>query len=135
MGAYLRDEHLVPSLVLCSPARRALETWEGIAPLLNVTVPVRAERDLYIADPEMLLGRLQRLETDISSVLVVGHHTSIDVLAIRVAGRGNRDCLKRMKSKYPTAALAVIDAKLNDWSELNKGVGRLRSFVVPKELV
>ena len=135
VGAYLRDERLIPSVVLCSPARRAIETWERVAPFLGITVPVRAERDLYIADPKMLLQRLQRLESDISSVMVVGHHTSIDVLAVRLAGAGNGPDLKRMRDKFPTAALAVIDAKLDDWADLSEGAGKLRNFVVPKELV
>jgi phosphohistidine phosphatase len=135
MGQYFKDEHLVPSIVLCSPARRALETWEGIAPFLGIAVPVRTERELYIASPQMLMERLKRLENDISSVLVVGHHTSIDVLAQRLAGEGEPKKLKELKDKFPTAALAVIDVKLENWADLKPGKGKLVGFVGPKELV
>lgn len=135
MGAYFREERLVPSIVLCSPARRALETWEGIAPLLGITIPVRAERELYIASPARLLARLQRLEDDVSSVCIVGHHTSIDVLAQRLSGTGDPRAIKRLGEKFPTAALAVIDVKLRSWPELSEGAGQLERFVTPKELV
>ena len=135
MGVYLRDEDLVPDLVLCSAARRALETWEIAAHEIERAPPVEHDRALYMATAELLLRRLRRLDGAVRSVLLVGHEGGVDALARRLAIDGPAPLRRRLGEKYPTATLAVIAVEIDDWSALRDKAGTLTRFAAPKDLV
>ncbi len=42
--------------------------------------------------------------------------------------------MERLRRKFPTAALAVIDFDGESWAELEPDAGRLERFVTPAEL-
>lgn len=135
MGAWLKERNILPGIVLCSASRRTVETWERVSDVLRMSIPVKFERDIYLKSDKVLLQQLQRLDDGVTSVMMVGHHSGIDTLALRLAGSGNKDQIKRIKAKFPTAAVAVVDVKLKSWADLSDGAGKLVDFVVPKELV
>jgi phosphohistidine phosphatase len=135
MGVYLRDEDLVPDLVLCSGARRARETWETAAHELAAAPPVEHDQALYMVTADRLLKRLKKLPDAVKTVLVVGHEGGVDALARRLTGEGAAPLRRRLAEKYPTAALAVIALELADWGLLAEKAGTLTRFAAPKDLV
>src|SRR5919198_777243 len=70
IARHMRDEAIAPELVLCSTARRARETCEGIGPALGAA-PVRYEPELYGASAATLLERVRSLPDDVESVLLI----------------------------------------------------------------
>jgi phosphohistidine phosphatase len=124
---------LAPDLVLCSSATRAVQTWEGIRGGFPPDTPVEVSPELYEAAAASLLRRLNLLPETVRSVLIIGHNPSIEALAIGLTGAGAADAISRMKTKYPTAALAtlVFDAP---WADLAWESATLESFVLPREL-
>jgi len=42
--------------------------------------------------------------------------------------------MSRLRAKYPTAGLAVIDIDASSWEQVVPGSGVLRHFVCPKDL-
>jgi phosphohistidine phosphatase len=128
---HLRREAVAPAVVLCSSARRARETLEGIAPALAKDVPVRIERELYTASEQRLLERLRALDDDLDSVLVIGHNPALERLALTLSGGG--EPLDALRRKYPTGALATLELA-GSWSELASGSAELTDFVTPKGL-
>ena len=120
-----------PQLVLCSDARRARETLEGVVPGLD-TPEVRFEDGLYAASAESLLERLRSLPDDIEEVLLVGHNPGLRDVLLLLAEPG--ELRERAQVKVPTGALATLEAELASWSELRPGSARLVVFVVPREL-
>ena len=78
IGAHMRDQGWQPALVLCSPARRAVETLKLLG--LDAGKPVTIEDGLYGADAEDLVVRLRRIEDRFASVLVVGHNPALQGL-------------------------------------------------------
>lgn len=135
MGVFLRDEGLVPDLVLCSAARRAAETWEIAAHELPKAAAVEHDPGLYMVPADRLLKRLRKLPAAVNTVLVVGHEGGVDVLARRLVGDGAAALRKRLGEKYPTAALVVIAVTLDDWAALAEKTGTLTRFAAPKDLV
>ena len=135
MGVYLRDENLVPDLVLCSGARRAKETWEVAAHELPRPPEAEYDSDLYMASADRLLKRLRKLPATVKSVLVVGHEGGVDVLARRLTGDGSAPLRRRLGEKFPTAAMAVVAMALDDLSTLADKCGTLTRFAAPKDLV
>ena len=46
-------------------------------------------------------------------------------------GHGDRYALARLRTKFPTSGMAVLDFAVDDWSEIAFGGGRLDRFVTP----
>jgi phosphohistidine phosphatase len=131
VAEHLRERAPARMLVLCSSARRTRETLDHIAPALGEIVAVQVETELYDASAERLLERLRAVDDGVDSVLLIGHNTAIEELALLLAGSGSK--LPSVRRKYPTGALASLELPAA-WSELRPGVAVLVDFVTPKEL-
>jgi phosphohistidine phosphatase len=133
IGDYLDDEELLPDLVLVSPARRAQETWSLVQPALG-PVAMRPEPRVYDAPAARLLSIIQELDPMTETVLIIGHNPGCEDLARLLASHGDGEALSRMRQKYPTAGLAVIDCDCPGWANVKARGGKLDRFVTPKFL-
>jgi phosphohistidine phosphatase len=134
VARYLKQSRWQPDLVLCSPATRARETWQLMAPVLGGTVACKTLRTIYPGAPSRLMETLRRAADDIATLMLIGHNPGLGHLASDLCGRGPKQALERMRGKFPTAALAVIQFDIDRWNGLALGAGRLRAFVRPKDL-
>jgi phosphohistidine phosphatase len=130
---HVRAMDVVPDLVLCSPAVRAVQTWEGVAPGLPPGTPVELDEAVYHAGAGDLLGRLRRLPPEIDSVLVVGHNPGLGNLALGLVAAGDARLRTRLETKFPTGALASL-ALAAAWHDLRWGTATLVDYVVPRDL-
>jgi phosphohistidine phosphatase len=135
IGRYLRAQAIEPALILCSPAKRARQTLERLQETIAAAIPTRFEKAIYMAEPGPLLQRLQGLSDSLPSVMIVGHNPGLEQLAALLIGSGDKAMRQEMARKFPTAALAVIEAAVDHWSELKAGDGRLTLFVRGREQV
>jgi phosphohistidine phosphatase len=135
MGAYVAKHRLVPDLVLCSPAVRARQTLDLVLAELPRGGPTVAyEEGFYLAAPSVLLARLRKIDGKVARAMVVGHDPGMQGLAVELAGTGEREDLEALAAKFPTAGLAVITFKGQDWSKIGPGRGHLARFVTPRSL-
>lgn len=134
MGRYLGEELLLPDLVLVSPARRTLETFELVKPMLPEVPPSHIEPAIYEASSERLLEIIQSVEGPVRTLLMIGHNPGFADLAQRLAGHGDRYAAARLSQKYPTCGLAVLDFAVSDWRDVALRGGRLERFVTPASL-
>jgi phosphohistidine phosphatase len=134
VGRYLARAGWLPDTVLCSAARRARETLEGLWRDWSHHPPAAFEEGLYAAGPAELLARLRAVEPETASVLVVGHNPTIQQAALDLAGGGSRAAYAQMKARFPTAGLAVLEADVSDWSGLRPGTADLRAFFGPEDI-
>jgi len=140
MGRWLRTAGHVPDRVLCSTARRARETWQLAQPALGASPPVSFEDQVYGASPAQLLELVRQAPRAAKTLLVVGHDPGIPELAFMLAGDAApgsgavpRATVDRMKAKFPTAAVAVLELTGN-WDQLAPDGARLTGFVTPREV-
>jgi phosphohistidine phosphatase len=91
------------------------------------------ESDLYLASSETLLGYLQELDDTQSSVLLIAHNPGIAMLAGTLAANGHPD-VARMRSIFPSAALAEFEFAAQRWSQIGLGSGALQQFTIPEDL-
>ena len=131
IAQHLRNEGIAPELVLCSPSARTRQTLTAIARGLGEKADVRLESELYAASAATLLELLHELPDEVSSVMLIGHNPGIQDLAVSLAGGG--PAIERMRSKFPTAALATLELS-GSWSELAPERAELVAFVKPKDL-
>jgi phosphohistidine phosphatase len=80
-GAWLAQREYSPDLVLCSPARRARETWHGVAVAMRQAPEVRYDPKIYNASALELLHLVSDVEVDTATVLLVGHNPGLSQLS------------------------------------------------------
>ncbi len=132
IGAYMAREKLIPDLALVSPARRAQETWKHVREALSKKVAERDAPDIYEVAAERILDVIRTVEPGIRTLLIVGHNPGMEDAASLLVGDGDADAMGRMKEKFPTAGLAVIDFDVEGWDEVAKRSGYLKWFVTPR---
>jgi phosphohistidine phosphatase len=77
-----------PRLILCSPARRNLETAELLRARLPDPPRLVVQQDLYLADRGTMLSLLHQLDPSEQQVLVLGHNPGTAMLASWLCGAG-----------------------------------------------
>ncbi|QJE73064.1 histidine phosphatase family protein [Aerophototrophica crusticola] len=123
-----------PDLILCSTARRAVDT---LAPLLGTwedPPTVRYERDLYLCGPSALLLRLRQVPAQVGHVMVVAHNPDLHELSHGLAGSGDEALRRSLARKLPTGSYVRIEVPTDDWASLDWSRGRLAAFVPPRSL-
>ncbi len=134
MGAYMAEVGLEPDFALVSSARRTQETWALVAPTLGKACPSQTVASIYEAEPAAILAAIHAAPQESATLLVIGHNPGFEDLAVLLAPGGDADTLARLRSKYPTAGLAVIRFDGGRWADAVPGAGRLVAFVTPKTL-
>ena len=134
MGAYLREGGHRPDLVLCSTAARTRETLAAVMEELDVEPEIDWDGDLYLAAPQQLLDLVRAVPDTVESVLMVAHNPGTAILAHVLCADGDAAELDLMRTKFSTAALAIIDLEVDRWEEVRSDCGRLRSFTRPRDL-
>jgi phosphohistidine phosphatase len=84
---------------------------------------------------DALLARLQALAADVNTVLLIGHNEGIAELAETLAGHGAPAALASLRAKFPTGALATLQASDAPWHDLAPGRAELLAFVRPGDLM
>jgi len=133
LAKHMVAARISPAIVLCSTARRAQETLEGVKGAFDDDVAVWSDQGLYGADDDELIAVLRELPATVRSAMVVGHNPGLQDLALTLAGDGDRAALARLHGKFPTGALATLIVA-DTWAALARGGARLDALVVPREL-
>src|SRR5437667_4536816 len=136
LAGHIERSQISPALVLCSPARRTMDTLRLISGSFRDPVEILVEDELYGAPMGELLRRLRRVPAPTPSVMLIGHNPGIHELALALllpgalrgtsgllpgalrgtsgppgalrGTSGSVDNLKQLKVKFPTGALATL---------------------------
>src|SRR4030095_4253559 len=134
MGKAMAERGIDPELVLCSSARRTRDTLGLVLPELRVEPKVVYEDALYHATPEEMLNILHAIQPGANRAMLVGHNPEIQSFALDLVGSGSKNYQERLRSKYPTAALAVINFDAGLWKSIAVNSGSLSLFLTPKDV-
>jgi phosphohistidine phosphatase len=133
IGWYMAAQGLVPDLTVVSTARRAQETWALAGAEFRQEIECRDERRIYEANAQTILSVIRKMPAQVETLLLVGHNPGVHDLALMLAHDGDRYAMARLRKKYPTGALAVIDFdSRRRWKPIAPGDGRLIWFVTPR---
>jgi phosphohistidine phosphatase len=126
IGRLLREEDLVPDLILTSTAARALETAELVADASGFGGPLEKLRAFYHAPAEIFLETLRSLSGDFERVMIVAHNPGLEELLAELTGEDEL---------LPTAALAHVALPISSWRHLRAGeTAELVNLWRPREL-
>lgn len=132
LAQWIAEHRLSPALVLCSPALRARQTLDIIAPSLPLPPQILLEEGLYLANARQLLGRLREVPASIASVMLVGHNPGVYELALYLSDVATGPIVARLGG-FPAGALARYEVSV-PWSALGRRRARLAGVVLPQEL-
>lgn len=126
VGKYLKDNDLVPDLVLSSTARRAHDTAQAAVEESGFEGQVDLYQDLYLSDTSCYLDILRCLPDEARRVLVVGHNPDLEEFLTLLT-----DDSEHLR----TATLAQVDLPISSWQELNEATdGRLINLWSPRQV-
>jgi len=134
MGNYIARHSLIPQRVLCSPARRTRETWSGIAAQWPTEVDIIFDERLYAATPQVILSVVRSQNDTARNLLVIGHNPGLQETAELLIAAGDVEARERLREKFPTAALSVIDFAAKKWGRIHDHSGRLDRYVTPRSI-
>jgi len=134
MGRAMAERGIDPDLVLCSSARRTRDTLALVLPELKVEPKVVYDDALYHASPGEMLAMLRDVPPSATRVLLVGHNPEIQAFALDLVGSGPKHYRDRLREKYPTAGLAVVNFTSGSWKGVTVNSGSLNLFLSPKDL-
>jgi len=134
MGAYMAHHRLIPDRVLCSPAQRTRDTLAAMASGWPGRVKVVFEERLYVAPPQAILSLICAQAAETRCLMVVGHNPGLHEAAELLVAAGEVESRERLREKFPTAALAVIDFVADAWSDIHDHSGRLDRYVTPRSI-
>lgn len=135
ISALLHSEGLKPDLILCSTALRTRQTAAALIATWP-TLTIQYEDGLYLTSIAGAMEFLRRIESA-RTVLLIGHNPMIEHMLHTLVDRSLENDvvgLQDAAAKYPTGALSELALKIDAWSELDAGCGRLVRFVKPRTL-
>jgi phosphohistidine phosphatase len=125
VGHFLRDEKILPDLIVTSSARRARETTAAVVKTSGYTGPIEHTRALYGATPGECVLVLGRVSDEYGRVMLVAHNPGIESLAGE---------LTSSVIEMPTATLVHILLPIDQWRDLDENTaGELLTVWRPRE--
>jgi phosphohistidine phosphatase len=126
MGKLMRENGLLPDLILCSSAVRARQTLELASEALAYHGEIEFRNDLYAFEPGAYLRAIHDIPPENKLVMIVGHNPSIEELISGLTGES---------LSIPTCALAEIDLALENWKQISFGMrAKLKNLWLPKDI-
>jgi phosphohistidine phosphatase len=126
MGRLLKDENLLPDLLIASTAKRCRKTAEHVIAASGYRGQTRFCGELYEAHASSLLDFLAKLDDEASCVLMIGHNPGLEELLESLIG---------VYTPLSTAAMASIELPIDSWTEISKEAqGTLSKVWQPQEL-
>lgn len=120
--ANLQGHFVDVSIALCSNARRARQTLEGLKALLPSNIEIIHESVLYKGSHQTLWSQLRRVSSNHNGVLVVGHNPYLTnfVLDFDPSFQG-----------FPTCSVGICQGSFERWSLASPENFELTHFLVP----
>lgn len=126
MGQRLKQHHVLPDLILSSPAKRALKTAKIIAKEIGYAKGRIVVKDsLYLEGSAALLQAVQDVDDAHQQLMLFSHNPAITALAQSLSGV--------QVDNIPTCGIFCIDFDVASWKEVSPGNGTFIFFDYPKK--
>lgn len=124
VGDVIRKNKFQIDSIISSPAKRAAQTAALVREAAQIETEIQFDDRIYEASPHRLLEIASELDDKIESVMLVGHNPGLE---------GLLKMLTQKVEPLPTAALAVVDLRIDGWKEIHIDCCDLRTIIRPKD--
>ena len=126
IGTWIKEQGIAPDWILCSAAKRAQETLQGLQTTVDLGSDIMITEELYLAVPQTAVELISQLDDPVQTVLIIAHNPGMEGLLWGLCGADHA---------MPTCALALIELPITSWLETDLNCqGTLVSYVVPRSL-
>ncbi len=122
---YITQRNIKPDLVLCSTAKRAIETCNRIDKTLNNAWTVKEIKTLYLCTIKQLIEEIQLVSDDCAHLLIVGHNPTLQEVSWLLSSKSDSTLMRSVETSFPPATLTTHSFNCDNWSEVDKGGGIL----------
>ena len=126
MGIYLSRKNELPDLVISSTAVRAKMTTEIAMAEGKWSCILELNATIYGGDPLFILNLINNQNNSISSICIVGHEPNFSNFIARSTSV--------VYMHFPKGSMAKIDFDVEQWEEIDMGLGSLVWLVQPEEI-
>lgn len=135
IGNHIRQHGIKWDLLIASPAARVVATIEAGLPGLTPEYDKR----IYLASADTILETVEERavahDPEPRAILVTGHNPGLqDVLLDLVSPARENALFDEAAIKFPTAAFAVLELRIETWSAIRNHCGTLIHFARPRDL-
>ena len=130
----LGNHETPPTLLLCSSARRTLETLAPLEKRLPAHTQARTLPELYLASADAMLRCVAEAEDDHQTLLVLAHFPGVAEFAKLLTSRGDEEARDRLGRSFPPASVATLRLAVESWAEARGKLGELLQFTRPADL-
>lgn len=123
MADRLKEESIVPQIIITSPALRTKTTAEIFADNFGLPDPT-PNKKIYEASQQTWVSIINQLPNEYDFVAVVGHNPGVSQILYYLTGEAR---------EVHTCTTAVIDFEAKDWAEISEDMGKLVYYSSPKE--
>lgn len=128
MAQLLDHQGIQPTLLVSSPAKRALTTALVFAAQFGIPDDlVQREQSIYEADPTDILKIISNLPDSAAVVCLFGHNPTMT----EVANLFTND----MIDNVPTCGIVQIESEADTWNTMYEGNSRVKACFFPKEIL
>jgi len=125
LGEWLKQQLLIPDLIISSPAKRAISTANKVLKAIETDLTITEDTRLYAQGFERLKTVLAECPVDAQRVLLVGHNPELEDLLIHLVGL---TAIADRNKLLSTCALARLELP-DDWTELNADSAQLIAII------
>lgn len=123
MAERVKENSLIPQLIITSPALRTKTTAEIFADHLLLPDP-EVNKAVYEASQQALLRVINQLPNQYNFIALVGHNPGISQILYYLTGESR---------EVHTSTVALIEFEIDDWKAISGDTGKLAYYSSPKE--
>lgn len=124
---YIEQNEIKPDLILCSPAKRAIETCIRVKKALKNTWAVKEIEALYLCNSKQLIDEIQLVNDSCSHLLIIGHNPALQEVSWLLSSKSDSALMHDIEKSFPPATLTTHSFDANHWSQVDKGCGILKA--------
>ncbi len=139
MGQWLNKQNINADLVLCSPAKRAKDTWKRIKKEQVAFGKKEFVASLYLASTRELLKVIKKAPTKVSCLMLIGHNPGLHELILQLVNTKALNSeqtqdLQHITYKFPTTGFAHLQFAVENWADVAPLTGKLYRMMMPSLL-
>ncbi len=120
----LAKRHILPDLILCSPAKRAKETAQILAQGIGYTKRIEYVSSLYESSDYNLMMIIRTLDPAYDRVMIVAHNPALTTVINRISSF----------SLHNLPTCGVVELSLECWDQLGAYSAPCELYLTPKML-
>lgn len=115
------------TLVVCSNAKRTRQTLDGLRSLLPSNLEIIYDDDLYNANAEIVLQKIQNVRENHEGVIIISHNPGLSDLINRMHAPQGISLPKVM----PTCGILVGESLVESWTQISPHNTQIKNFIIP----